>query len=127
MLGGFSDGQYLVWAVRGHVSFVVTLLAGDNALVIAMAVLLGGCQSKPKDDTEKAEMKQDTRKMASDTLAKLYAAQPAANPAINAKDACHGGTALGWCHFGSLHGWRANTGDFAGVAELPTATMSATR
>ena len=41
-----------------------------------------------------------------------------ANPAINAKDACHGGTALGWCIFGSLYGWRVGTGEFAAVAEL---------
>ena len=41
-----------------------------------------------------------------------------ANPAINSRDATHGGTALGWCIVGSLHGWRVKTGDFAGVAEL---------
>ncbi len=41
-----------------------------------------------------------------------------ANPALNSKDATHGGTALGWAIFGSAHGWRVKTGDFAGVAQL---------
>src|SRR5262249_4298289 len=30
---GFSGGNYLVWNVRGHVTFVVTLQGGPNAVV----------------------------------------------------------------------------------------------
>jgi hypothetical protein len=40
------------------------------------------------------------------------------DPAIGVKDACHGGTPLDWCVYGSLHGWRGNKGDFAGTARL---------
>ena len=41
-----------------------------------------------------------------------------ANPAINAKDATHGGTALGWAIFGSVHGWKCKSGQFVEVIEL---------
>jgi hypothetical protein len=40
------------------------------------------------------------------------------DPAIGVKDACHGGTPLDWCLYGSLHGWRRTKGDFAGTARL---------
>ena len=31
------------------------------------------------------------------------------------KDAVHDGTPLGWAIYGSTHGWRCRTGDYAGV------------
>jgi ankyrin repeat protein len=36
-------------------------------------------------------------------------------PSLDAKDPTHGGTPLGWATYGSTHGWRCRTGDYAGV------------
>ncbi|MCI0380192.1 MAG: ankyrin repeat domain-containing protein, partial [Gemmataceae bacterium] len=38
-------------------------------------------------------------------------------PALEATDADFGGTPLGWAMHGSLHGWHAQTGDYAGTVE----------
>ena len=32
-ISGFSNGEYLVWNVKGHVSFKITLRSGLNAVV----------------------------------------------------------------------------------------------
>ncbi|NOT32840.1 MAG: ankyrin repeat domain-containing protein [Candidatus Eisenbacteria bacterium] len=39
-------------------------------------------------------------------------------PALEAKEKDFGMTALGWTIYGSLHGWHAQSGDYAGVLEL---------
>lgn len=36
-------------------------------------------------------------------------------PPLDARDAMHHGTPLGWALHGSLHGWHRNTGDYGGV------------
>ena len=33
------------------------------------------------------------------------------------RDGQHGGTPLGWATYGSVHGYRCKTGDFAGAVE----------
>jgi ankyrin repeat protein len=40
------------------------------------------------------------------------------DPPIGVRDANHGGTPLGWCLYGSVEGWRKDTGDFAAAARL---------
>ena len=40
------------------------------------------------------------------------------SPPINVPDPSYGGTLLGACIYGSLHGWHRQTGDFATTAEL---------
>jgi hypothetical protein len=40
------------------------------------------------------------------------------NPPINVPDRSYGGTLLGNCIYGSLHGWGCNTGDFPATARL---------
>jgi ankyrin repeat protein len=42
----------------------------------------------------------------------------AAGPALNVRDATHGGPALGWAIAGSTIGWRVETGEFAAVVQL---------
>jgi len=42
----------------------------------------------------------------------------ARSPAIGVRDAGHGGTPLGWCVHGSMHGQKKKTGAFAEVARL---------
>jgi hypothetical protein len=39
-------------------------------------------------------------------------------PSLEAKEKDYGMTALGWTLYGSLHGWRAERGDYGGVLEL---------
>jgi hypothetical protein len=40
------------------------------------------------------------------------------DPPINVPDASYGGTLLGQCLYGSVHGWQCATGDFATTAQL---------
>jgi ankyrin repeat protein len=40
------------------------------------------------------------------------------NPPIGVRDARYHGTLLGWCVYGSVEGWRRDTGDFATTARL---------
>ena len=40
------------------------------------------------------------------------------NPPVNVPDPSYGGTPLGQCVYGSLHGWSCRTGDFARSVEL---------
>jgi hypothetical protein len=40
------------------------------------------------------------------------------HPPIGVRDPQYQGTPLGWCIYGSLHGWRCRTGDFATTARL---------
>ena len=40
------------------------------------------------------------------------------DPPIGVADRRYGGTLLGWCIHGALHGWRRTTGDFATTARL---------
>jgi Ankyrin repeats (3 copies) len=40
------------------------------------------------------------------------------NPPIGAKDPTYGGTPIGQCLYGSLHGWQCRTGDFAAAVQL---------
>jgi len=40
------------------------------------------------------------------------------NPPIGVKDPQYHGTPLGWCVYGSLHGWHCGTGDFATTVRL---------
>lgn len=40
------------------------------------------------------------------------------NPPIGVRDPRYGGTLLGWCIHGALHGWRCRTGDFVTTARL---------
>jgi ankyrin repeat protein len=40
------------------------------------------------------------------------------DPPIGVRDIRYNGTPLGWCVYGSLHGWRRETGDFATSARL---------
>jgi len=37
---------------------------------------------------------------------------------LEVKDGEHGGTPLGWALYGSVHGWHAKTGDYAGTVEV---------
>jgi hypothetical protein len=39
-------------------------------------------------------------------------------PPLNTPDRSHGGTLLGNCLYGALHGWRSETGDFAATVRL---------
>jgi len=48
-------------------------------------------------------------------MAKLLVARGAAT---EARDGEHGGTPLGWAFYGSLHGWRRPTADYAGVVDV---------
>jgi hypothetical protein len=40
------------------------------------------------------------------------------NPPLNVPDAMFNGTPLGWCVYGSVHGWNARTGDYVTTARL---------
>lgn len=40
------------------------------------------------------------------------------NPPIGVREASYGGTPLGWCVYGSLHGWMRDKGDFASTAKM---------
>jgi ankyrin repeat protein len=40
------------------------------------------------------------------------------DPAIGVRDASYGGTPLGWCVYGSVHGWARGRGDFPATARL---------
>jgi len=42
----------------------------------------------------------------------------ALNPPIGVKDPTYGGTPIGQCLYGSLHGWHCRTGDFATAVQL---------
>ncbi len=57
-----------------------TKLSTVSGLILLVA--LSGCQSKPKSDSEKADMQEDTRTMVRSTLDRLYATQPKAKAAI---------------------------------------------
>lgn len=53
---------------------------GSSALIVAM--LLAGCQSKPKTAQDKADMQDDIHTMARNTLDRLYSVQPKAKAAV---------------------------------------------
>lgn len=39
-------------------------------------------------------------------------------PPLELKDENHGGTALGWALYGSVHSWNCRTGDYAGIVRM---------
>ncbi len=59
---------------------IVTKRIVSGALV--MALIAAGCQSKPKSDEDKMSMQSDVRKMASNTLDRLYTVQPKAKAVV---------------------------------------------
>ena len=101
---GLSTAQMRLIADRAH--------ANDTSAVILMLDLGFDPLARGVDDWEPA------RWAAFHGNAVMLERLLRHNPPVNVPDPSYGGTPLGQCVYGSLHGWSCRTGDFARSVEL---------
>jgi hypothetical protein len=108
-----EDAHVVDTLTRDEMRLIADKAHANNTAAVALMLDLGFDPHVPGVDDAEA-----IRWAAFQGNAEMVRLLLAHDPPIGVRDRRYNGTPLGWCVYGSLHGWRRGTGDFATTARL---------